>query len=209
VQVGRTYHQTPVFRDEMTYVVFNPTWTVPYSIATKEMLPKIKKDPDYFNNRDFDVKNRSGELVDPNSVDWSQVTRGNFGYTFIQRPGPRNALGRVKFIFPNQHSVYLHDTPSKYLFGQDSRAFSHGCIRVENPFDFAEVLLGQDGWDRARIDAQIESRETKTEFLSDPLPVLLLYWTADVGADGVVHFYEDVYERDQRLLDALNAPFEL
>ena len=209
VQVGRTYHQTPVFRDEMTYVVFNPTWTVPYSIATKEMLPKIKQDPDYFNKRDFDVKNRSGELVDPNSVDWSQVTRGNFGYTFIQRPGPRNALGRVKFIFPNQHSVYLHDTPSKYLFGQDSRAFSHGCIRVENPFDFAEVLLGPDGWDRMRIDALIESRETKTEFLSDPLPVLLLYWTADVGADGVVHFYEDVYERDQRLLDALNTPFDL
>ena len=154
------------------------------------------------------AKVRSSRSVDPNTVDWSQVTRRSFGYTFIQRPGPANALGRIKFIFPNEHAVYLHDTPSKSLFGQDSRAFSHGCIRVENPFDFAEVLLGPDGWDRAGIDAVIESRETKTEFLSSPLPVLLLYWTAEVDTDGVVYFYDDVYERDQRIIDALDTPFD-
>jgi murein L,D-transpeptidase YcbB/YkuD len=207
VQVGKTYHQTPVFRDEMKYVVFNPTWTVPYSIATKEMLPRIKNDPDYFKTRDFDVKNRSGELVDPATIDWSQLSRGNFPYTFVQRPGPRNALGRVKFIFPNEHSVYLHDTPSKSLFGRAERAFSHGCVRVENPFDLAEVLLGSEGWDQEKIKATLDGLETKTVYLPEPLRVLLLYWTAEMGPTGDVHFYSDVYERDQRIAEALDEPF--
>jgi len=208
VQVGKPFHQTPVFLDEMTYVVMNPTWTVPYSIATKEMLPRIQRDPDYFKTRTFDVRNRAGENVDPDSIDWSQLSRGNFPYTFVQRPGPANALGRIKFIFPNEHSVYLHDTPSKSLFGRSERAFSHGCIRTQNPFDLAEHLLAPAGWDRARIDAQIESEETKTVHLAEPLPVLLLYWTADIGPSGEYYFFKDIYERDQRVLDALDAPFE-
>ena len=207
VQVGKTYHQTPVFRDEMKYVVFNPTWTVPYSIATKEMLPRIKNDPTYFENRTFDVKNRSGAVVDPASIDWSQLSRGNFPYTFVQRPGPGNALGRVKFIFPNEHSVYLHDTPSKYLFERAERAFSHGCVRVLNPFDLAEVLLGSEGWNQEKINATLESLETKTVYLPEPLPVFLLYWTAEIGATGDVHFYNDVYERDQPIARALDEPF--
>ena len=209
VQVGKTYHQTPVFRDEMTYVVMNPTWTVPYSIASKEMLPRIQSDPDYFKTRTFDVRNRAGENVDPETIDWSKHSRRNLPYTFVQRPGPRNALGRIKFIFPNQYSVYLHDTPSKSLFGRSERAFSHGCIRTQNPFDLAELLLRPKGWDRERIDAQIESQETKTVHLAEPLPVLLLYWTTDIGPNGEQHFYKDVYERDERILAALNAPFEL
>jgi murein L,D-transpeptidase YcbB/YkuD len=208
VQVGKSYHQSPVFRDEMTYVVMNPTWTVPYSIATKEMLPRIQGDPDYFMTRTFDVRNRAGENVNPDSIDWSQLSRGNFPYTFVQRPGPANALGRIKFIFPNEYAVYLHDTPSKSLFGRAERAFSHGCIRTQNPFDLAERLLAPVGWDRARIDAQIESKETRTVHLAEPLPVLLLYWTADIGPNGEYFFYNDVYERDQRVLDALDAPFE-
>jgi murein L,D-transpeptidase YcbB/YkuD len=209
VQVGKTYHQTPVFRDEMAYVVMNPTWTVPYSIASKEMLPRIQSDPDYFKTRTFDVRNRAGENVDPETIDWSKHSRRNLPYTFVQRPGPRNALGRIKFIFPNQYSVYLHDTPSKSLFGRSERAFSHGCIRTQNPFDLAELLLRPKGWDRERIDAQIESQETKTVHLAEPLPILLLYWTADIGPNGEHHFYKDVYERDQKILAALNAPFEL
>jgi len=208
VQVGKSYHQSPVFRDEMTYVVMNPTWTVPYSIATKEMLPRIQGDPDYFKTRTFDVRNRAGENVNPDSIDWSQLSRGNFPYTFVQRPGPANGLGRIKFIFPNEHAVYLHDTPSKSLFGRSERAFSHGCIRTQNPFDLAEHLLAPAGWDRARIDAQIESEETKTVHLVEPLPVLLLYWTADIGPSGEYYFFKDIYERDQRVLDGLDAPFE-
>lgn len=209
VQVGKTFHQTPVFRDEMKYVVFNPTWTVPYSIATKEMLPRIKTDPTYFETRDFDIKNRSGQLVSADSIDWSQISRRNFPYTFVQRPGPRNALGRVKFIFPNEHSVYLHDTPSKSLFGRAERAFSHGCVRVKNPFDLAEVLLGSEGWDQEKIKATLDSRETKAVYLPEALPVLLLYWTAEIGPSGDVHFYTDVYERDARITKALAEPFKV
>ncbi len=208
VQVGKTYHQTPVFRDEMKYVVFNPTWTVPYSIATKEMLPRIKNDPTYFDTRDFDIKDRSGALVDPKSIDWSQLSRRNFPYTFVQRPGPRNALGRVKFIFPNKHSVYLHDTPSKSLFGRAERAFSHGCVRVQNPFDFAEVLLGSEGWDQDKIQATLDSLETKTVYLPEPVPVMLLYWTAEIGPSGDVHFYSDVYSRDARIAKEMAEPFK-
>jgi len=208
VQVGRSYHQTPVFRDELKYVVFNPTWTVPYSIASKEMLPRIKNDPTYFDTRDFDIKDRSGALVDPKSIDWSTLSRGNFPYTFVQRPGPRNALGRVKFIFPNEHAVYLHDTPSKALFGRAERAFSHGCVRVQNPFELAEVLLGSKGWDQDKIKATLDSLETKTVYLPEALPVLLLYWTADIGPTGDVHFYTDVYERDARIAKAMAAPFK-
>lgn len=206
VQVGRPYHQSPVFRDEIKYVVFNPTWTVPYSIATKEMLPKIQREPDYFSKRDFDVKDRNGNLVDPASVDWQSLSRRNFPYTFVQRPGPNNALGRVKFIFPNEHSVYLHDTPSKHLFSQAERTFSHGCIRVENPLEFAEQLLGPD-WDQARIQATLDKRETRTVFLPEPLPILILYLTSFVSPDGTVFFYNDVYSRDARIARALDEPF--
>jgi murein L,D-transpeptidase YcbB/YkuD len=208
VQVGRTYHQTPVFRDEMKYVVFNPTWTVPYSIATKEMLPRIKNDPDYFETRDFDIKDKSGEIVPADSIDWSQLSRGNFPYTFVQRPGPRNALGRVKFIFPNKYAIYLHDTPSKALFDQPERAFSHGCVRVENPFELAEELLGSEDWDQEKIQATLDSLETTTVYLPEPLPVLLLYWTAEIGPDNDVRFYTDVYERDGRIATALAERFK-
>jgi len=209
VVVGKTYHKTPVFRSLLKYIVFNPTWTVPYSIATKEMLPAIQRDPNYLSARNFDVKDRNGDIIDPAGVDWSQVTRRNFGYTFVQRPGVSNALGEIKFIFPNQHSVYLHDTPSKTLFARAERTFSHGCIRVDRPFDFAEVLLQQDGWNREMIDAEIASRNTRSVFLSQPLPVLLLYWTAAIGEDGQIHFYNDVYERDQKILTALDSPYRV
>ena len=192
----------------MKYVVFNPTWTVPYSIASKEMLPKIKSDPEYFQTRDFDVKDRGGNLIDPQTVDWSSVSRRNFGYTLVQRPGPSNALGRVKFMFPNKHAVYLHDTPSKYLFGRAERAFSHGCIRVENPYDFAELLLGAD-WDQDKIAATLDSKETKTVMLPKPLPVLLMYWTAVVNQDGEVFFYNDIYQRDPKIAAALDEPFRI
>lgn len=209
VQVGKPYRKTPVFRDEMKYVVFNPTWTVPYSIATRDILPNVQADPDYIAKRNFDIRNRNGDLVDPESIDWSKLSRGNFPYTLVQQPGPDNALGRVKFMFPNEHAVYLHDTPSKHLFGRAERAFSAGCIRVENPFAFAEILLGRDGWTQQRFKDVLDSGETKTAFLSEPLPVLLLYWTAQVNEDGVVYFYQDIYDRDQSVADGLSARFTL
>ena len=209
VVVGRAHEQSPVFRDEIQYIVFNPTWTVPYSIATRQMLPEIRQDPRWFETRDFEVKDRSGRPIDPSTVDWSIVTRGNFDYTFVQRPGPDNALGHVKFIFPNEHSVYLHDTPARQLFGSAERAFSHGCIRVENPMDLAEILLAPNGWDRKRIDTTVASGKSTTVFLSKPVPILLLYWTANVDPGGLVHFYRDVYRRDAGIAKALDGPYRI
>ena len=209
VQVGKPYYQSPVFRDEIKYLVFNPTWTVPYSIATRDLLPKIKRDPDFFANRDFDLKDDKGKFIDPSSIDWATITARNFRFWLVQRPGPNNALGRVKIIFPNKHAVYLHDTPSKALFGKSARAFSSGCIRVENPFDLAEQLLGGDGWNQEKFQAVLDSKKTKTVLLSKPMPVLLLYWTAMVEPDGTVYFFNDVYERDERIAKALGEPFRL
>jgi len=209
VQVGSAFHQSPVFRDEIKYVVINPTWTVPYSIATKEILPKIKRDPNYFATRDFDLKTHSGKFIDPSSVNWTTITARNFPYWLVQRPGPNNALGRVKIMFPNEHAVYLHDTPSKALFSKAERAFSHGCIRVENPFDFAEQLLGGDGWNQEKFQQVLNEGKTKSVSLSKPMTVLLLYWTTMVDPDGVVYFFNDVYERDERIAKALNEPFRL
>ena len=209
VQVGRTYRKSPVFRDEMKYLVFNPTWTVPYSIATRDLLPQIKEDPGFFEDRGFDLRNREGQLVEPGSVDWSQVSSGRFPYTLIQRPGPANALGRVKFMFPNEFAVYLHDTPSKYLFNRADRTFSAGCIRVENPFELAEILLGPDGWTQEKFRQVLDTGKERTVFLSKPIPVLLLYWTAQASPGGTVSFFHDVYERDAAILEALDAPFAL
>jgi murein L,D-transpeptidase YcbB/YkuD len=209
VQVGTAYRKTPIFRDEMKYLVFNPTWTVPYSIATRDILPQIQRDPGYLAERNFDVKDRNGKLVDPSSVNWSELNRRNFGYTLVQRPGPANALGRLKFMFPNEHAVYLHDTPSRTLFGRAARAFSSGCIRVEHPFELAEILLGSDEWNQQTIQDVMDTRETKTVFLPKPLPVLLLYWTAQLGPDGRVNFYDDIYDRDAPIARALAEPFRL
>jgi len=207
VQVGSAFHQSPVFRADIEYLVVNPTWTVPYSIASKEILPKIKLDPNYFASRDFDLKDQNGKLVEPSSIDWATITERNFPVWLVQRPGPNNALGRVKIMFPNEHSVYLHDTPSKSLFGKAERAFSHGCIRVENPFELAEQLLGGDGWNQVKFQQVLDAGETKKVPLSTPMPVLLLYWTAMPTPDGVVHFFNDVYSRDARIAEALDQPF--
>lgn len=209
VQVGKTYRQSPVFRDEIKYLVFNPTWTVPYSIATRDILPKIKRDPDFFANRDFDLKDGKGKFIDPSSIDWATITARNFRFWLVQRPGPNNALGRVKIMFPNKHAVYLHDTPSKVLFDKSARAFSSGCIRVENPFNLAEQLLGGDGWNQEKFQQVLDQGETKTVSLSTPMPVLLLYWTAMAKPDGTVYFFNDVYSRDERITKALDEPFQL
>ncbi|HZD52107.1 MAG TPA: L,D-transpeptidase family protein, partial [Woeseiaceae bacterium] len=209
VVVGKAQQQTPVFRGVVDYIVFNPSWSVPYSIATREMLPEIKTQPDWFERNGYEVRDERGARVDPATVDWSAVTRRTFDYSLVQPPGPANALGQVKFVFPNRHSVYLHDTPAKQLFSTAARAFSHGCIRVENPLELAGILLGPDGWDRRRIDAAVANGNTSTVFLSRPVPILLLYSTATVDPDGTVHFYPDIYRRDAAVARALDGPFRI
>lgn len=205
--VGRAHQQTPVFTGELRYVVFNPSWTVPYSIATRELLPQIQAQPDWFATHDYEVRDLSGARVDPATVDWASLSRRNFPYVLVQPPGPNNALGQVKLIFPNEHEIYLHDTPARELFSTAERAFSHGCIRVEDPLALAGILLEPGGWDRARIDAAVASGETTTVWLEEPMPILLLYSTAN--PDGTVHFYRDVYQRDARIAAALDGPFTI
>jgi murein L,D-transpeptidase YcbB/YkuD len=205
IQVGKPFHATPVFRDNMRYLVLNPTWTVPPGILRNEILPAVRRDPDYLAKKNMSVIRSDGSVVDPSTVDF----HGKFPYGIRQEPGPGNALGRVKFIFPNPYFVYFHDTPSKSLFGRSERAFSHGCIRTENPLDLAELLLeDKPGWDRARIDAVIASETMTTVTLDEPMPVFLLYFTALVTSDGVIEFRNDIYERDAPVLAGLDNPFE-
>lgn len=204
IQVGKPYHATPVFKDKMTYLVLNPTWTVPPGILRKETLPAIRRDPDYLKKKNMSVIRSDGSIVDPSTVDFN----GKFPYGVRQEPGPNNALGRVKFIFPNPYFVYFHDTPSKSLFGRSARAFSHGCIRTEDPLHLAELLLADQGWDRARIDRVVDSAKMTTVTLDDPLTVFLLYWTAEVGDDGIITFREDIYNRDARIIEGLDAPMQ-
>jgi murein L,D-transpeptidase YcbB/YkuD len=208
VVVGKPFHETPVFRADMKYLVINPTWTLPRSIIVNETLAKIKKDPSYLAKENLRIMDNRGNTINPASINWQTVTGRTFPYGIRQDPGPDNALGRIKFIFPNSHSVYLHDTPSRSLFGRDQRAFSHGCIRVYKPLTLGEVLLRQDGqdWDEARIQSVIDAAKITKVKLNSPLPVMLLYWTVHI-VDGNVMFKQDIYGRDKQLLKALDGPF--
>ena len=197
VIVGETEQQTPSFQASMTYVVINPTWTVPYSIASEELLPKIQGDIGFLQQGGYGVFDPEGNPVDPASVDWPSLRQGRFPLTLVQQPGPVNELGRIKFMFPNEYGICMHDTPGKHLFTYVSRAFSHGCIRIAEPIGLAEVLLESEGWTRERIDEQLLSGETHTIVLSEPLAVFVTYVTAFVDERGTTHFYRDIYDRDR------------
>jgi murein L,D-transpeptidase YcbB/YkuD len=206
--VGMPYRETPVFRSMMTYLVLNPTWTVPPSILAQDILPEQRRDRTTLARKRLEVIDRDGRRVDESSIDWASATPGNFPYMLRQQPGPDNALGRVKFMFPNPHSVYLHDTPSKALFEKSERAFSSGCIRIENPLELAELLLeGQDGWDRAALESAIETGTTRTVGLARPVPVLVAYWTTWVDRYGALQHRPDIYGRDAKVAAGLDAPF--
>ena len=201
VVVGAVATQTPEFSDEMEYVEINPTWTVPYSIATKEMLPKLKQNS-FAYAAEFDVF-VSGALATWGGIDWNAYGPGKFPFTFRQRPGPKNALGKVKFMLPNAHNIYLHDTPSKDKFLQTTRAFSHGCIRLSRPVDLAYRLVGEiAGWTKAKIGATFKAGKTARVPLPESIPVHLIYATAFDGANGV-EFRPDFYGRDRKLYAAL------
>jgi len=206
VVVGRSSRPTPVFSANMSYLVLSPLWYVPRSIAVKDKLPVLKRDPYALKRQGIRIFNTSsGKEIDPGSVNWAQVTPRNFHYRLRQDPGPNNALGRVKFMFPNRHNVYLHDTSSTHLFQRDRRTYSSGCVRVSEPIALAEYLLqDSDGWTRERIlDASGQRREHSVRF-SREVPVHLLYWTAWMDEDGSIHFRQDIYDRDPRLAEALS-----
>jgi murein L,D-transpeptidase YcbB/YkuD len=199
-----------VFSGDMTYVEINPYWNVPPSIARNELLPKIKADPGYLAANNFELLSdwsESASVLDPRRIDWSRVRPETFAYKVRQGPGPGNALGHIKFMFPNQFNVYLHDTPARSLFSRDERDFSHGCIRVQDPEQFgAFVLAKQPGWSLAQIEAAIATGKRMIVPLDTPLPVHLAYLTAWVNKDGSVHFRRDVYGRDAILAAALLGP---
>lgn len=196
VVVGKEDTQTPIFNDEMTHIVFSPYWNVPPSIAQGETLPSVMKDPGFLARTNMEVVDASGTVIDPASIDLDNPT----GYRFRQRPGNENSLGLVKFMFPNQYNVYLHDTPADSLFARASRSFSHGCVRIEQPQALAEYLLrDQSEWTSPRIQEAMHAQEERHVKLREPVPVYLGYFTARVSADGVMQFRKDVYEIDGRL----------
>jgi murein L,D-transpeptidase YcbB/YkuD len=183
VVVGTPYTKTPIFRADMKYIVLNPTWTVPTSIVRKEILPGMRRDPNYLAKKGYVRINGQ----------------------FVQPAGERNALGRIKLMFPNPHSVYLHDTPSKSLFNETSRTFSHGCVRVQKPVELAALVLDDPAWSVQALEAAIAAGKTRTIMLKEPVPVLILYWTAAVDADGRVTFRPDIYGRDVAIIRTLHA----
>ncbi len=210
VIIGRPYRKTPSFKSEITYLILNPSWTVPPVILRNDVLPKARKDPAYITQNSFEVLDQSSNRIDPDNIDWSAYTGNNFPYTLRQPPGPNNALGRIKFDFPNPFTVYLHDTPHKELFDQFERTFSSGCIRIENPLQLAEYLLNdKDKWGRQKITEAIDTNETQTIQLQKPETIILLYATVVIEQDGAVHFMKDIYDRDQKLLQALDGPFTI
>lgn len=202
--VGRSYRKTPVFTGRMTYLVFSPTWVVPPGILANDVIPAVRKDPDYLNQKNMKVIRFDGTEVDQSTIDWVSVTGRNFPYMIRQEPGPDNALGRVKFMFPNQYNVYIHDTPSRNLFSRDGRAFSSGCIRIEKPFEFAQLLLADNPrWDDNAIRTAMNADREQTVRFSKPWIVVLVYFTSWADGQGNIQFRQDVYDRDAAVSVAL------
>lgn len=204
---GKVTRETPVFSDSIDFIVFNPWWEVPNSIARHDKLAQFKEDPGLVKRLGYQVLDTSGHDVDPSRVDWSSLSAASFPYRLRQAPGPLNALGQVKIMFPNTYNVYLHDTPDKYLYEADKRSFSSGCIRVDDPFGLVEWLLeSTPGWKRGQIDAAVASGSEMRVDLVAPVPVHIVYFTvAGDSCDGV-QYLNDVYGRDGAVLEALHAP---
>jgi murein L,D-transpeptidase YcbB/YkuD len=210
IVAGSKEHPTPIFSDEMETIVFKPYWHVPVSILTKEILPAIRRDPSFLDRNRLEVEwqGRKPVVVDSfwggfGEIDWDYVDASKI--SLRQTPGAGNALGVVKFAFPNKHSVYMHDTPTKHLFDKEVRAYSHGCMRVRNPLKFAEVLLSKQGWTAGRINATLETAHDEHVNLQHKVPIHIQYFTLWVGDDGRVRRYGDIYGHDARVKAALKV----
>ena len=201
VIVGKRYHASPIFSAQMSYIVFSPYWNIPTSIARNEIIPAIRKNPNYLQQKNMEVVTTAGKSVDPSSINWSAKS---FPYLIRQKPGGSNSLGLVKFMFPNSHSVYIHDTPSKSLFEKEDRALSHGCIRLQNPAKFAQLLLKDNPtWTPEKIDQAMHQDKEQIVNLPRKIPVVLVYLTFWADSTGKPHFRADIYGRDEELLKRL------
>ena len=202
VVVGTTKNQTPIFSDNIRHLVVNPYWNVPSSIIRGEIAPAVMRNPGYIDSQNMDLL-YNGSAISPWQVNWSQVSPSNFPFRVRQRPGPGNALGQIKFLFPNKHDVYLHDTPSKGLFSRSLRAFSHGCVRVENPMEFADALMANEAnISRASLEAMFGPSERWVNPQTQ-IPVHLTYFTLHVDADGSIRNFGDVYGHNENLIAAM------
>jgi murein L,D-transpeptidase YcbB/YkuD len=207
--VGKPERRTPVMSAMMTYMEINPYWNIPQKIASSDILPKIHDDPRFLQQNGiqvFDSWRESASALDPLAIDWSRYSEAYFPFRLRQEPSAVNALGRIKFMFPNRFSVYIHDTPAKALFSKDSRSYSSGCVRIENPVALASHILAAQGWSRYEIETKVKSRKRTVVVLKEPVPVHLVYMTAWAEEDGTVDFYHDPYEYDQGLLEELSRP---
>jgi murein L,D-transpeptidase YcbB/YkuD len=212
IVVGKPKWNTPIFSEMMTHLVVNPYWNIPPSIFRDDIAPRIRSDPDYMSNRNIQAVGLNVEkpesedaaaLTEAKEEYISKVLSGN--YRLRQNPGPSNPLGRIKFLFPNKYSVYLHDTPNRGYFQRAQRNFSHGCIRIENPIGLAEFVMSPDPtWNDEKVKATINRGRTQTVHLPEPLTVYILYFTAWAEEDGSVNFHKDIYGLDQVLQNALN-----
>lgn len=202
--VGEAYTSTPPFADRIEYLETNPYWNVPASILRNEIAPKAMRDPSYIQRNNMQVLSRSGHLLSPWEVDWQAAARGRAPFRVRERPGPGNSLGQVKFMFPNPHAIYLHDTPKKSLFDRAQRTFSHGCIRVEEPLRLADFLLQDQAEDAGTVAGLIAAGRQKRIALAEPVPVYITYFTAWPAPDGGLQFRPDVYGRDAPALQRLD-----
>ena len=196
---GAPARQTPIFSDTLQYIVINPTWTVPPTIKAQDVIPKASRNPEYLKSHNMVVYDAAGNRLSPGEIDWGKAAN----YTFVQRSGVANPLGRVKIIYPNRYLVYLHDTPSKGLFEENERAESSGCVRVENAVELAAYAIsGQDDWNEEKIREVIGSGKTTQVKINRPISVHHFYWTAWRAGDKTV-FTNDVYGLDQKILKGL------
>lgn len=189
----------------MTYIVFGPSWTVPPTILWQDVIPELLKDPEYLERKNMKLLRSNGSEIAYSEIDWSIISENNFPYMVRQNPGPENALGKVKFMFKNSYNVYIHDTPSRGYFARDDRAMSSGCIRIEKPFELAELLLADSPkWPSSKIQTAMQQNIEQTASLKTPVDVLLLYLTAWTDGNRRVQFRNDIYLRDELVLQALN-----
>jgi len=208
--VGKETKRTPVFNESMTYIVFSPAWTVPNTILKEEVIPQLLKGPGYLIKKNMKLFRNDGTELAYSDVDWSKISESNFPYMVRQGPGPGNALGRVKFMFPNDYNVYIHDTPSRSFFARDARAVSHGCIRVEDPFDLAVLLLSDEPeWSPDNIRTAMQQTKEQTVLLKVPVDVMVVYLTAWTDGKDRIQFRNDVYNNDEKVLVALNQKPEV
>lgn len=205
VIVGKEYNESPTFTAPMSYIAFSPYWNIPSSITQDEIIPAVQKDKSYLSKKNMEVVTGNGEPVNAKNVDWNLKSGENFPYLIRQKPGGDNSLGLVKFMFPNEYNIYIHDTPARSLFDRESRALSHGCIRIQNPDQFAKILLNDKSWTDEKIQKAMHQETEEVVKLDREIPVVIVYMTFWADRDGKANFRSDVYNRDEALLNALRS----